>query len=164
MEPESSLPHSQVPATCPYPGEVRNIKSMPPHPTILLFENPFSYHPSTHRSLKWSVPISTPHHNPVCTSIVPYMCYILRPSHSSRVDHPNNICWEVQIIKFLLMLPSSFPLYLAPLRFKYLPEHSILEQTQPMFLPQYERPSFILIQKKKRKNYNPLYLDIYIFG
>jgi hypothetical protein len=34
MEPEGLLPHSQVPAICPYPGEARNIKSMPPHPSF----------------------------------------------------------------------------------------------------------------------------------
>jgi hypothetical protein len=34
MEPEYSLPHSQVHATCPYPGEAQNIKSMPPQPSF----------------------------------------------------------------------------------------------------------------------------------
>ena len=32
MEPEGSLPHSQVPATCPYPETTRSIPH-PPHPT-----------------------------------------------------------------------------------------------------------------------------------
>ena len=31
------------------------------------------------------------------------MCYMLRPSHSSRFDHPNNFGWGVQIIKYLIM-------------------------------------------------------------
>ena len=34
MELEVSLPHSQMPTTCPYPAVVRNIKSMPPYPTF----------------------------------------------------------------------------------------------------------------------------------
>jgi hypothetical protein len=32
MEPESSFPHSQVPATCPYPEPARS-SAYPPHPT-----------------------------------------------------------------------------------------------------------------------------------
>ena len=36
MEPESSLPHSQVPATCPCPEPARYI----PYPHILLREDP----------------------------------------------------------------------------------------------------------------------------
>jgi hypothetical protein len=31
------------------------------------------------------------------------MCYMPRSSRSSRVDHPNNIGWRVQIIKLLMM-------------------------------------------------------------
>ena len=36
MEPEGSLPHSQVPATCPYPEPVRSS----PYPHILIPEDP----------------------------------------------------------------------------------------------------------------------------
>jgi hypothetical protein len=32
-----------------------------------------------------------------------------RLSHFSWFDHPNNISWGVQIIKFLFMQYSSFP-------------------------------------------------------
>jgi hypothetical protein len=32
-----------------------------------------------------------PHQNSVCTSPLPYTCYMTRPSHSSRFDHPNSI-------------------------------------------------------------------------
>jgi len=41
MEPESSLPHSQVPATCPYPEPARSS----PYPHIPLSENPSQYYP-----------------------------------------------------------------------------------------------------------------------
>jgi hypothetical protein len=34
------------------------------------------------------------------------------------------------------------PLYIVPLKPKYLPQHPILEHPQPMLLPQRERPSF----------------------
>jgi hypothetical protein len=33
----------------------------------------------------------------------PHRCYMSRPSHSSRFDHPNNIWWGVQIIKLLIV-------------------------------------------------------------
>jgi hypothetical protein len=32
----------------------------------------------------------SPHQNPVCTSLLPHICYMHRPSHSSRFDYPNN--------------------------------------------------------------------------
>ena len=41
MEPEGSLPHSQVPATCPYPEPARSS----PYPHIPLPEDPFYYYP-----------------------------------------------------------------------------------------------------------------------
>ena len=44
MEPEGSLPHSQVPATCPYPEPARF--SLYPH--ILLLEVPSEYYPPVH--------------------------------------------------------------------------------------------------------------------
>ena len=49
MEPEGSLPHSQVPATCPYPEPSRSS----PHPHILLPEDPSysSTKPHVHFSL-----------------------------------------------------------------------------------------------------------------
>jgi carbohydrate-binding DOMON domain-containing protein len=42
---------------------------------------------------------------------------------------------------------SPFPRHLIPLRSKYSPQHPILKQPQPAFLPQCERPSL----KKKKK-------------
>jgi len=47
--------------------------------------------PSTPGSSKWPLSLSFPHQNPVRTSPLPYTCYMLRPSHSSQFDHPNNI-------------------------------------------------------------------------
>ena len=41
MEPESSLPHSQVPATCPYPEPARSS----PYPHVLPSEDPSWYYP-----------------------------------------------------------------------------------------------------------------------
>jgi len=66
MEPESSIPHSQVPATCPYPEPARS----GPYPTshfldihlnIILLSRP--------GSSKWSLTLRFPHQNPVYPSL-----------------------------------------------------------------------------------------------
>jgi hypothetical protein len=43
------------------------------------------------------------HQNPAYTYLLPHTCYMSRPSHFSRFDHPNYIGWAVQIIKLLVM-------------------------------------------------------------
>jgi len=63
----------------------------------------------------------------------PHMCYTPRPSHSSRLNHPNKIWWGVQIIKLIIMYFSRLPCYLVPLRPKYSLQHPILRHTQPLW-------------------------------
>jgi len=41
------------------------------------------------------------HKNNVCT------CHIFRPAHSPLSDHVNDIWWEVQIIKLVIMAPIT---------------------------------------------------------
>ena len=65
MEPEGSLPHSQVPATCPYPETARSNPTpishfLKIHLNIIL--------PSKPGSLKWSLSFRFPHQNPVYSS------------------------------------------------------------------------------------------------
>jgi hypothetical protein len=67
-------------------------------------------------------------------------------SQSSWLDHPNDIWWGVQSIKLFVMQFSSLPCYLIPLGPKYPPQHFILENPQPTFLPQCEWPTFTTIQ------------------
>ena len=156
MEPEGSLPHSPANATCPY--QAKAIQSTPflqdPFYSILL--------PSKPRSFKWSLSL-TPHlQNPSKTSPVSHTCLMPHPSHSIWFNHLNNIWWALHIIKVLAVQSSELPHYLIPLRPKYLPQHPILEHSQPMFLPHCDRPSFIPTQN--RENYSSVYLNLHIFG
>jgi len=57
MEPEGSLPHSQVPATCPYPEPARSS----PYPTFYFLKiNFIIILPSTPGSSKWSLSLRFP--------------------------------------------------------------------------------------------------------
>ena len=47
--------------------------------------------PTTLGFPKLSLSLRFPHQNPVYASPHPHMCYMTRPSHVSRFDHPNNI-------------------------------------------------------------------------
>ena len=47
-------------------------------------------------------PLRVPPPQPWIHLFSPRTCYMPRLSRS-RFDHPNNICWEVQITKFLIM-------------------------------------------------------------
>jgi hypothetical protein len=51
----------------------------------------------------WSPSLRFPHQNNMCTTSRSHTCYVPRPSHSTLFDHPNNICWGVQIIRLLIM-------------------------------------------------------------
>jgi hypothetical protein len=77
----------------------RLIQSIPPHPTswrsILILSSP--------GSPKWSLTLRFPHQNPVYASPLPHPRYMPCLSRSSRLDHPSNIWWAVQIIKLLIM-------------------------------------------------------------
>ena len=53
-------------------------------------------------SSKWSLSLRFPHQNPVYVTPLWNMCYMPRPSHSSRFYRPNNTLW-VQVIKLLIM-------------------------------------------------------------
>jgi len=86
MEPESSLPHSQVPVTCPCPESDQSSPfshiPLPEHLNIIL--------PSIAGSSNLSLSFRFPHQNPVYTFPFPHTCYVPRPFHS-RFDDPNNI-------------------------------------------------------------------------
>ena len=89
MEPEGSLPHSQVPATSPHPK---------PYLSSLNIILPFR--PG---SSKWSLSLKFPHQNHVYISTFPCTCYMPGQTHSFQFDQLNNIRRGEQIIKLLSM-------------------------------------------------------------
>jgi len=93
--------------------------------------------PYTPGSPERPISIRLSHQNPVYTSPLSHMCYMLRPSHSSWFNHLNNIWWVVNITKLLIMKFSPLPYYLVPLGPIHRPQHPILKHPQPTFLPQY---------------------------
>src|SRR5215475_10585972 len=70
MEPESSSPYPQVPATCPYPEPTPSR----PHdlPTNFLKIHLNIILPSTSWSPQWPLSLRFPHQHPVHTSILPH--------------------------------------------------------------------------------------------
>ena len=69
MDPEGSLPHPQVPATCPYPKLARSSPYLHPtscqiHINIIL--------PTTSGSPKWALSLRFPHQSPEYLSYSSY--------------------------------------------------------------------------------------------
>ena len=85
MEPESSLPQSQVPATCPYPEPARS--SPYTHISHILIIHLNIIFPFRSGSPKWSFSFRFPQQNHVYTSTIPYTCNMPRSYHSVWCDH-----------------------------------------------------------------------------
>ena len=84
MEPEGSLPHSQVPATCPYIlGQINPVHVSPPVMKIHFY----IIFPSTPRSTKLSLSHRYPHQNSVCTCPVPLFILLV---FINRIMLPNS--------------------------------------------------------------------------
>ena len=67
----------------------------PPH---LLQIHPNIIHPSTPRSPQWSLSLRLPHQEPIHPPLLNHTRHMPSSSHSSRIYHPHNIGWGVQII------------------------------------------------------------------
>ena len=114
MEPEGSLPHLQVPTTCPYPEWDRS--SQCSH--IPFHEDPPYYYPPIHA---WvfqvvSFPQVSPPKPSICLSLPQYVLH-------------------APPISFFLILSQfpPFPCYLISLRPKCPPRHPILKHLKPTF-------------------------------
>jgi len=81
MEPESLLPHTNVPTTCPYPEPARS-SSYPISHFLKIHLNIIL--PSTPGSPKWSFSLRFPQQSPVYTSPLIHPRYMPRPSNSSQ--------------------------------------------------------------------------------
>ena len=76
MEPEGSLPHYQVSATCPCPEPDRSSPYPPSHFLKIHLNIIF---PSTPGSFKLSLSVGFPHRNPVYASPLTHTCNVPRP-------------------------------------------------------------------------------------
>jgi hypothetical protein len=56
-----------------------------------------------------------------------------RPCHSSWLDHPINIWWELQTINLLSMQSSPLPCYLVPRRSNCLPSTIFPDNFSPCY-------------------------------
>jgi hypothetical protein len=74
------------------------------------------------------------------------------------INHPNNIRWRRQALKFIIMQFSPRPFFF-PFRSNYHPQHSVLKIPQSVFVPQSEKPNFAPIQHK-RQNYSFVYFNL----
>ena len=95
MEPEGSL-------TPKYPPPVPILSQLDPvhTPTSYFLKIDLNViRPSTPWSPKWSPSLRFPHQNSVYASPLPHTRYMPIPSHFSRIYHPNNIGWAMQIRK-----------------------------------------------------------------
>ena len=85
MEPEGLLPHSQLPATCPY----HEPDQSSPYRYIPLPKDPSYYYPLIYAWISQVVSFSeVPPPKPCIRLILPHMP---RPSHYSPFDNPTNI-------------------------------------------------------------------------
>jgi hypothetical protein len=99
QEPKCSSPHSQQPATGPYPEPVESN----PHPQANLPKiHSDSILPSTPWSSERSLSFGLSHQNVVQFSLLYHACHMPRPPHSNWLDLPNDIWGWAQIMKFLV--------------------------------------------------------------
>jgi hypothetical protein len=49
------------------------------------------------------LPSRPPNQNPVNTSPLPHACHMSRSPHPPWFNHPNNIRWRIQDVKFIVL-------------------------------------------------------------
>jgi hypothetical protein len=63
--------------------------------------------PPTPRSSQRSLTFGPPKQDPVNTSPIHPACHMSRPPHPSWLNHPNNIQWRIQVMKFNLLVSKN---------------------------------------------------------
>ena len=139
---QGSLPHSQVPTTCPYPEPARSSPHPTPHFLKIHLNIVLPYMPGFP---KWSVSLRFPpkktyicHFPPICATCPTHLITLDLISRTILGENYRSL--TSSICSFL------HSRYLFPLRPKYSPQHPSLKHPQSMFLPQCEPLSFTPIQ------------------
>ena len=144
MEPESSLPHSQASATCPYPEPARSS----PYPYIPLPEDPSSYYPTIYAwFFQVALSLRFPHQNPVKPSSPPIRSTC--PAHFLLLDLITGTILGEEYRSFSSPFSFLHSLVTSSLLGPNIPLSTLFSNTpQPTFLPQCEQSSFTLIQNR----------------
>jgi hypothetical protein len=146
MEPEGSLPHLQVPLPAPILSHISPVHAT--HPTSWRSILILYFH------LRSALYNRFPHR-----SFPPYMLHA--PPISSRIDHPNNTEWVLQIISSTL---CSF--LHSPVTSFLLDPNILLSTLFPnilsLVLPQCQRTSFTPIQNNTQI-YSSVYPKLHVF-
>ena len=139
MEPECSLPQSQVPATCPYPDPDQYSPCRRPTSwrSILIFCShrrlgfPSGLFPSGFHTVSLFIPL----HSPVHAKCFAHLILL-------GLITPTTFVEQYSSLSSSLCTFSPFPCKLVPLRPKYSSQHPVLKHPYPTFLPQFWRPLF----------------------
>jgi hypothetical protein len=83
--------------------------------------------PPTPRSSQWSLTFRPPNQNLLNTSPLPHACHMSNPPHHPWFNHPNNIWWRIQAVKFIIMQFSPRSVFLT-FTTKY-PPNTLLSKT-----------------------------------
>ena len=110
--------------------------------------------PSMRKSSQWSLSLRFPHQ--ILYTALPSPTCDTYPTHFILLDFITCTILGEEDRSFSSSLCSFLhPCHLVPLTPKYSPQHPILKNPQPTFLPQCQQPSFTPIQNN-RQNYHNL--------
>jgi hypothetical protein len=112
MEPKSLLLCSQKPAIGPYSEPLNPVFPIDlylpmVHLNVILSPTPWSS--------QWSLTFGPSNQNPINTSPIPHACHMSGLPHPPWFNHPNNIRWRIQAVKFIIMQFSPWSIFLNTL-------------------------------------------------
>jgi len=155
MEPENSSPHSQVPATCPYPEPDQSTPFSPSH---ILKIHLNVIHPSTSGPCKWSVSLGFPTKSLYEPPLSPIRATC--PAHLILLDFVTPRTFGEEYRSFSSSLCS---LLHSPVTSSLLGPNIFLTTLFLENLSLCERPSFAPIQNN-RQSYSSAYVNFYVSG